>query len=131
MNRKLNSLQPYALSALRIAFGLVVFAFGMAKILRFHPGPYTPAMGSMPWIAGLFELVLGFLFLVGFQTRIVAFVMSGVMASAYFIAHYPQSFFPTENGGSAAAVFSFVFLYFVTSGAGPISLDALLRKASY
>ncbi len=130
MNQSLNSAQPYALSALRIALGLVIFSFGMAKIFHFHPGPFTPPVGSLPWIAGIFELVLGFFFLVGFQTRLVAFVMSGLMASAYFIAHFPKSFFPTENGGASAVVYSFVFLYFVTSGAGPISLDALLGKKS-
>ncbi|MGQ3673248.1 DoxX family protein [Xanthobacter sp. TB0136] len=128
MKQSLNLARPYILSILRIVLGLVMFAFGMAKIFHFHPGPYTPAAGSLPWIAGWFELVLGFVFLLGFQTRIVAFVLSGLMASAYFIAHFPKSFFPTENGGSLAVVLSFVFLYFVTSGAGPISLDAALGK---
>ncbi len=128
MKQSLTTAQPYILSILRIILGLVVFSFGMAKIFHFHPGPYTPATGSLPWIAGLFELVLGFVFLLGFKTRVVAFVLSGLMASAYFVAHFPKSFFPTENGGSLAVVLCFVFLYFVTSGAGPISLDTALGR---
>lgn len=123
MERNLQSAEPIMLSLLRIAFGLVIFSFGMAKIFHFHAGQFTPETGSLPWIAGLFELICGFLFLIGFQTRIAAFLLSGLMASAYFVAHFPRSFFPTENGGYAAAVFCFVFLYFVTSGAGPISID--------
>lgn len=85
-----------------------------------------PPTGSLPWVAGLLELILGFLFLVGFQTRLVAFVLSGEMAFAYFIAHFPTSFFPTENGGYAAVVYCFAFLYFVTAGPGPWSLDRKL-----
>lgn len=126
MQNNLNSAQPAFLSALRIALGLVIFSFGMAKIFHFQAGNFTPPTGSLPWIAGLIELTMGFLFLVGFQTRIAAFLLSGLMASAYFISHFPKSFFPVENGGGAAAVYCFVFLYFVAAGAGPFSLDARL-----
>ncbi len=126
MTASLSAWRPQALSLMRIALGLVIFSFGMAKIFHFHPGHFTPPEGSLAWIAGLIELVLGALFLLGLQTRLVAFVLSGEMAVAYFIAHFPHSFYPTENGGYAAAVFSFVFLYFVFSGAGPISLDRAL-----
>lgn len=128
MKQQLSSVQPYVLSILRIALGLVIFSFGTAKIFHFHAGQFMPPTGSLPWIAGLIELILGFLFLIGFQTRLAAFILSGEMAAAYFIAHFPVSFFPTENGGYAAVVFSFVFLYFVTSGPGPLSLDAKLRQ---
>jgi putative oxidoreductase len=128
MKQQLTLAQPYALSLLRIALGLVIFSFGTAKILHFHAGNFTPEAGSLPWVAGLIELILGFLFLIGFQTRAAAFILSGEMAAAYFIAHFPKSFFPTENGGFAAAVFCFVFLYFVTAGAGPVSVDARLER---
>jgi putative oxidoreductase len=128
MTQQLTAYRPYALAALRIALGLVIFSFGTAKILGFHPGQFTPPAGSLPWFAGLIELVLGFLFLVGFQTRIVAFFLAGEMAVAYFMVHLPMSFFPTENGGYAAAVYAFVFLYFVFSGAGPASVDAKLEQ---
>jgi len=126
MHNNLNGAQPALLSALRIVLGLIIFSFGMAKIFHFQAGNFTPPTGSLPWIAGLIELTLGFLFLVGFQTRIAAFVLSGLMAAAYFIGHFPKSFFPVENGGGAAAVYCFVFLYFVAAGAGPFSLDAKL-----
>ena len=129
MVNKIQAYQPVLLSILRIAVGLVIFSFGMAKIFHFHAGTFMPPTGSLPWIAGLFELVFGFLFLVGFQTRIAAFLLSGLMAAAYFISHFPKSIFPPENGGMAAAVLCFVFLYFVTSGAGPISVDAKLNRA--
>ncbi|MBO9097758.1 MULTISPECIES: DoxX family protein [unclassified Rhizobium] len=128
MKQQLSSAQPYVLSLLRIVFGLVIFSFGTAKIFHFHAGVFMPPEGSLPWVAGLIELILGFLFLIGFQTRVVAFVLSGEMAAAYFIAHFPKSFFPTENGGYAAVVFCFLFLYFVTSGPGPVSVDAKLRQ---
>jgi putative oxidoreductase len=128
MITKLQQAQPLVLSILRIAVGLVIFSFGTAKIFHFHAGQFMPPPGSLPWIAGLLELVLGFLFLVGAGTRIVSFILSGEMAFAYFISHFPKSFFPTENGGYAAIVLCFVFLYFVTSGAGPISVDRKLGR---
>jgi putative oxidoreductase len=128
MITKLQQAQPLVLSILRIAVGLVIFSFGTAKIFHFHAGQFMPPPESLPWIAGLLELVLGFLFLVGAGTRIVSFILSGEMAFAYFISHFPKSFFPTENGGYAAIVLCFVFLYFVTSGAGPISVDRKLGR---
>ncbi|MGA1801044.1 DoxX family protein [Rhizobium sp. HT1-10] len=128
MKQQLSAYQPQVLSLMRIVVGLVLFSFGTAKIFHFHAGPFLPPTGSLPWIAGLIELILGFLFLVGFQTRVVAFVLSGEMAVAYFMAHFPTSFFPTENGGYAAVILCFVFLYFVFSGPGPISADAKLRQ---
>jgi len=128
MYQNLDNARPIVLSILRIAVGLVIFSFGTAKIFHFHAGNFMPPTGSLPWIAGLIELIVGFLFLIGFQTRAAAFILSGEMAAAYFIAHFPSSFFPTENGGYAAIVLCFVFLYFVTSGAGPISVDAKLNK---
>jgi putative oxidoreductase len=128
MDQQLTSYRPYALSAMRIALGLVIFSFGTAKILGFHPGQFTPPAGSLPWFAGLIELIIGFFFLIGFQTRIMAFILSGEMAVAYFMVHLPMSLFPTENAGYAAAVFAFVFFYFVFSGAGPASVDAKIRR---
>jgi putative oxidoreductase len=123
MDSKLSLLQPYLLSALRIALGLVMFSFGTGKIFHFHPGPFTPPTGSLDWIAGMIELSVGGLFLIGLLTRVCAFLLSGQMALAYLLVHLPVSFFPTENDGYAAAVFAFVFLYFVAAGAGPISFD--------
>ena len=78
--------------------------------------------------AGAIELVGGALLVLGMFTRPVAFLCSGMMAAAYFIAHAPQSFFPTLNGGDAAYLFTFVFFYLVFAGGGSISVDALYNR---
>lgn len=129
MIKSLQGAQPIVLGLMRIALGLVLLNFGLAKIFHFHAGNFMPPQGSLPWFAGLIELVIGALFLIGFQTRIMAFILSGEMAVAYFIAHLPKSFFPTENGGYAAAVFAVVFLYFVTAGSGAFSVDRARNAA--
>lgn len=123
----MNMLKPYEgqlLSLLRFVAGLVLFSFGTQKILGFPASDAMPPVGSLPWIAGILELTLGFLVTIGLFTRVSAFVLSGLMAFAYFIAHAPQSFYPAQNGGTAAILFSFVFLYLAAAGAGPISVDA-------
>ena len=81
--------------------------------------------------AGIIEILCGALIALGLFTRPAAFLASGAMAVAYFMAHAPQNFFPVNNMGDAAILYCFVFLYFVFAGAGPISLDAVLwgRKA--
>jgi putative oxidoreductase len=80
-------------------------------------------MMSIYWFAGVLELVGGLLVLVGFQTRIVAFILSGQMAVAYWMAHAPKSPYPVLNGGDAAILYCFVFLYLVFAGAGAFSID--------
>lgn len=125
---KLNSLRPHALSLVRAVSGLTFMAHGTQKLLGF---PYTekvPAFGTLPWTAGIFELVLGFALVIGLGTRVSAFFCSGVMAFAYFIAHAPKSFFPALNGGDASILFCFIFLYFVFSGPGSIAVDNLIAK---
>jgi putative oxidoreductase len=121
---------PRLLSILRIIAALVFMAHGTQKLLGFPAGP-SPAMYSLPWIAGLFELFGGALLALGLFVRPVAFVLSGVMAFAYWIAHAPKSFFPVLNGGDAAILYCFVFLYFVAAGGGIWSLDYLRRKDGY
>lgn len=125
----LKPYHPYLLSLLRAVAGLVLFSFGTQKILGFPASDGMPPSGSLPWIAGVLELTLGFLVLIGLWTRVSAFVLSGLMAFAYFLAHAPQSFYPAQNGGVAAILFSFVFLYVAAAGAGPISVDAKRAEA--
>jgi putative oxidoreductase len=97
MFASVSSLQPHLLSLLRIVSALVLFSYGTQKILHFPAAERVPEAGSLPWIAGMFELILGFLVLIGFKTRIAAFVLSGVMAFAYFISHAPSGFYPADQ----------------------------------
>ncbi|MBB3312684.1 putative oxidoreductase [Rhizobium sp. BK196] len=128
MLSSIHLLQPHLLSLLRIVSSLVLFSYGTQKILHFPAAASVPPVGSLSWVAGLLELTLGFLVLIGFQTRIAAFVLSGLMAFAYFIGHASKSFFPAQNGGVAAILFCFVFLYLVAAGAGTFSVDNLLKR---
>ena len=84
----------------------------------------------MSGVAGLFELVCGALVVIGLLTRPAAFLLSGVMAVAYFYAHAPGGFYPILNGGELAVLYCFIFLYLAAAGAGPWSLDRILRKAT-
>jgi len=120
----LTSWAPRMLSVLRIVAALIFMVHGTQKILGFPPIEQPPAISSLPGIAGILELFGGALLLLGLFTRPVAFVLSGLMAAAYFIAHAPRSFFPVENGGDAAILYCFVFLYLVFAGPGPWSVDA-------
>jgi putative oxidoreductase len=120
--------RPYVLSTLRIVAGLLFLEHGMAKVFGFPPHGHMPAFPEIEWFAGRIELVGGTLVTLGLVTRLAAFIMSGEMAIAYFMGHAPKSFFPLLNGGEDAILFCFVFLYFVFAGAGPWSLDALLRR---
>ncbi|KQP20284.1 DoxX family protein [Methylobacterium sp. Leaf100] len=121
---------PRLLSVLRIMAGLLFLAHGTQKLLGFPArmgGGGAPELVSLIGMAGLLELVGGALIVLGLFTRPVAFVLSGQMAVAYFMAHAPKSPFPALNGGDAAILFCFVFLYLAAACAGPWSLDAQRR----
>ncbi|WP_313137402.1 DoxX family protein [Paracoccus jeotgali] len=113
------------LSVLRIVSALIFFAHGTQKLLGFPAMENPPTAFTLGWIAGLLELVGGGLLVIGLFTRPVAFVLSGMMAVAYFMVHFPQSFFPPLNQGDAAILYCFVFLYLVFAGPGPWSVDAM------
>ncbi|NEU14189.1 DoxX family protein [Methylobacterium sp. BTF04] len=122
---------PRLLSILRIVSGLLFLEHGTQKLLGFPArmgGGGAPELLSLMGAAGLLELVGGALILLGLFTRPVAFLLSGQMAVGYFMAHAPKSPFPALNGGDAAILFCFVFLYFTAAGAGPWSLDAQRRS---
>jgi putative oxidoreductase len=119
----LSKYRPYGLAALRIIVALLFIQHGTQKLFGF---PASQMEGSLPPLllaAALLELVGGILILIGLFTRPVAFILSGQMAVAYFMAHAPSSFFPALNGGDAAILFCFVFLYMFLSGPGAFSLD--------
>ena len=120
--------QPYLLSLFRFITGLSMFQFGVAKLFKFPPVPFfedvTPL--SLFGIAGIIELVFGGMLMLGLLTRLAAFVLSGEMGFAYFIEHFPHSFFPLLNEGTLAIMFCFSCLYLAAAGGGPLSLDAAL-----
>ena len=122
---------PRLLSVLRIVSGLLFMQHGTSKFFGF---PYVEMLANVPvfylvGIAGLLELIGGALLVVGLFTRPVAFILSGMMAVAYFMAHVAQSFFPLVNQGELAILYCFVFLYFAAAGPGPWSVDAMMRRA--
>jgi putative oxidoreductase len=130
MEQMFSKWQPAALSLFRFITGLMLFQYGVAKILKIPAeSPFAKVeLTSLYGAAGMIELTLGALLLLGLLTRPVAFILSGEMAFAYFISHFPKSFFPVVNNGSLAIALCFACLYLSTSGGGPISLDAILRK---
>jgi putative oxidoreductase len=125
----LSPYRPHFLSILRIMTALLFLAHGTSKLLGWPDTGFMPPLVSLAGLAGVLELVGGILLVIGYLTRPVAFILAGEMAVAYFMAHAPQSFFPILNGGEAAILFCFVFIYLVFAGAGDWSLDHRLRAA--
>ena len=124
---------PRMLSVLRIVSALLFVQHGTQKVLNFPPAAEPQPFELMtlaPGLAGVLELGGGLLLLFGLFTRPVAFVLSGMMAVAYWMVHGPGSLYPILNGGDLAILFCFVFLYFVCAGAGPWSIDAMMRRRS-
>ncbi|MFZ2651899.1 MAG: DoxX family protein [Burkholderiaceae bacterium] len=129
MNTAIAKWTPGLLSVLRIVAAFLFLAHGMQKWLAFPaPRPSPTILWSLSGVAGLLELFGGLLLLVGLFTRPVAFVLSGLMAFAYFIAHAPRGFWPLLNGGELAALYCFVFLYLAAAGGGPWSVDRWVRR---
>ncbi|KQQ61297.1 MULTISPECIES: DoxX family protein [Rhizobium/Agrobacterium group] len=124
---KLSRFQPQLLAALRIITALLFIEHGTQKLFGFPASQMEGSLPPMLLVAAILETVGGILVLIGLFTRPVAFVLSGLMAFAYFMAHAPKSFFPVLNGGDAAILFCFVFLYLVAAGPGAFSLDAKRR----
>ncbi len=120
-----GSFAPALQSILRIMTGLLFLEHGTGKLIGFPAG--LPFIDKMPagllYTTGTLELVGGALITIGLFTRPVAFVLSGFMAVAYFMAHFPMSFFPAVNFGELAALYCFVFLYLAAAGAGPWAID--------
>ena len=136
IDKMLAKWEPTALSLFRFITGLLLFQFGVVKILKFPVIPDGNAAAflnkvqlmSLSGAAGAIELVLGALLLVGLFTRPVAFILAGEMAFAYFMGHAPRNFFPLINGGTLAILFCFACLYLSTAGGGPYSVDAMRKK---
>ena len=118
---------------LRVVSGLLFMQAGGTKIFDWFggiPAEYGghPAVLSETWIGGVLEFYGGLAILLGLFTRIVAFVLSGEMAVAYFQFHQPNGMWPAQNKGEEAVLFCFIFLLLAAFGGGKWSLDALMRK---
>ncbi len=127
MNHWSAEWSPRMLSILRIVAGLIFLEHGTQKFLSFPAGQMAGgglALDNPGSFAGIVELGAGLLITLGLFTRPAAFLASGTMAVAYWIAHAPQNAFPVNNGGDAAILYCFVFLYLVFAGPGPWSIDA-------
>ena len=131
----MDFLAPYRaqlLSIFRIAFALFFLQHPSAKFLGFPHIAYFDHLNPLSWpvgIAGIIETIFGLLLLVGFLSRLSAFILSGEMAVAYFMFHVPMgmpqpSILPILNGGEAAVLYCFGFLYLAAAGPGPWALDA-------
>jgi putative oxidoreductase len=127
---KNNSFQPYALSLLRLVAGFTFSLHGFQKLFGYFGGlghGSKAALLSLLWVAGILELTGGMLIAAGLFTRLAAFVLCGEMAVAYFKQHAPHGFWPIADGGEPAVLYCFIFLLLTTAGAGPISLDRMIR----
>ena len=122
----LEKWRPYVLSLLRIVVALLFLQSGLNKFFGF-PAAGPPLTGLII-LAAAIETIGGLLLLVGLFSRWAAFVMSGEMAFAYFLAHAPKSFYPAVNGGNLAVLYCFVFLYLSFAGPGPWSVDHAMKR---
>jgi putative oxidoreductase len=128
-NRLLAGGEPFILSIFRIITALLLFQYGVAKLLKFPvvaPFDKVEAL-SLFGVAGMFELVFGGLLILGLFSRLAAFILAGEMAFAYFLGHFPKGFIPLLNGGNLAIMLCFACLYLACAGGGPWSVDAVVR----
>jgi putative oxidoreductase len=130
----IRTLEPLARSLLRVVAGFTFSLHGMQKLLGLFGGlngkGATVPFASLLGFAGGLELIGGLLLILGLFTSPVAFILCGEMAVAYFKAHFPHGFLPLLNHGELAVLYCFIFLYLCVAGAGPLSLDSLIRKKS-
>ena len=118
---------PYCYAALRIVAGLLFAVHGCQKLFGIFGGKAVP-LASQMGAAGIIELGCGLLIAIGLLTRYAAFLASGQMAFAYFLAHAPRGPVPAQNGGELAVLYCFLFLYISATGAGILSVDAGSRR---
>jgi putative oxidoreductase len=119
-------LQAWALFLLRVVAGLTFAIYGAQKVFGFFGGSggtgHTQTPFSLIWFAGVLEFFGGLLIGLGLFTRFAAFILSGEMAFAFFLAHFPQGWNPVSDGGETSVLFCFIFLYLAAAGPGPLSL---------
>lgn len=127
MNKALAAFAPYAYATLRIVAALLFICHAGQKLFGWFGGDPVP-IASLFGVAGMIEIVLGLLITIGLFTSYAAFIASGEMAVAYFIGHFPKSFWPLENEGEPAVLLCFIFLYMATQGSGIWSADGARRE---
>ena len=124
----LQRFAPHAFAILRIMAGIMFMMHGTQKLFGWPGNGESVALASMPGVAGLIEVIGGAMIVIGLFAGIAAFIASGEMAAAFFMAHAPQGLNPLMNGGEMAALYCFLFLYVATHGAGIWSVDEATRK---
>ena len=127
MEKVLTPFRPHIYALLRFAAGLLFFLHGLPKLFGGFGRPAPVELMSQMGLAGIIEVIGGAMIALGLFTSPVAFLASGQMAVAYFQAHAPRGFWPIANGGEAAVLFCFVFLYFAAAGSGKWSIDAIRK----
>jgi putative oxidoreductase len=120
---RLSTFAPQGLAVVRVVAGLLFLLHGTQKLLGFPASEFQPPLFSLFGAAGIIEIVAGAMIIAGFFTRPAAFIASGTMAVAYWMVHAPGNLFPTNNGGDAAILFCFVFLYLAFAGPGAWSVN--------
>jgi len=120
--------RPYAIGLLRIAAASCFITHGLQKFGLF--GGKVRAFPQLLWFAGVNETLFGTLILLGLFTRPAAFLMAGQMATAFFLSHLPNGFWPILNGGELAVLYCFIYLFLATAGPGKFSLDSLIWRQS-
>ena len=115
------------LNLLRIVTGFLLLQHGLQKLFGLL-GREAVVLNSLSGVAGVLEFFGGIAIIIGLATRPIAFLLSGLLAAAYFMAHAGKGFWPIQNGGELAALYSFLFLYLSTRGGGDFSIDGWLRK---
>ena len=119
----LSKYSPQIRGVLRIIVGLLFLEHGLIKLVGFPAPMGTGPLPPLMMAAGIIELAAGALIALGFFSRIAAFIASGEMAAAYFIAHFPRGIYPSQNGGDAAILFCFLFLYIAAVGPGAFAVN--------
>lgn len=131
MEKFLGRYSPYIYALLRIVSGFLFLLHGTQKFFGFPPSGKPPMpLNAMMTAAGVIEIVAGLMILFGFFAGIAAFVASGEMAVAYFMVHQPMGSLPIQNGGEAAVLFCFIFLFIASRGSGVLSIDSLRGSAA-
>ena len=131
INATFARFEPAVHSIFRVAIGLLLFQYGVAKLFKFPPVPAFAKveMFSLFWNAAIIEFVFGGLLILGLFSRLAAFLLCGEMAIAYFTEHAPRAFIPLLNSGELAIMFCFACLSLACAGGGPYGLDAMREKS--